>query len=256
MLQIHDLKLSYGNNLILSDLNIPEIKGGGLIGVLGANGVGKSTLLRSLAALQGYEGSATLNNQELNTLSYNQRAGLIGYLPQRLPQKINLMAYEVVMSAYRALQIGKSANDIEHDVEEIFKMLGIYDLAFQTLEQMSGGQRQMVGLAQILVRQPKLLLLDEPTSALDLRWQLCVINMLKELVTKNNSLCLIAIHDINLALRHCDKVMLLADHKLRAFDVPEKAMTIKSLKATYGIDGRVERCSQGHTFIIADNVSA
>lgn len=252
-LSIQNVSLSYGPKNILSDITLPEMKPNSLIGVLGPNGVGKSTFMRALAGIGDYRGNILLNGENIEEMTFLQRAGQIGYLPQSLPQHTTLIAYEAVLSACRAVRPDLASVEVEHMVEEIFDLLGIRQLAFSPLNSLSGGQRQMIGLAQVLVKKPQLLLLDEPTSALDLRWQIGVFDVVKTVLQKQNGICLMPIHDINLALRHCDQILLFSkEDGLLAFAPPKEAMTRENLRRAYRVDGRVETCSQGRPYVIAE----
>lgn len=253
---INDLALSYGLKTVLEDVVIPEIKAGSLVSVLGPNGVGKSTFLRALAGLQPWSGQISLNGEDLKTMPGFRRSGLIGYMPQQLPQATTLIAYEAVISACRAVRPDLSGKIVERLCEEVFSALGIRHLAFQALNKLSGGQRQMIGLSQVIVRKPELMLLDEPTSALDLRWQLGVLKVVRTILKEQKGICLMALHDINLALRHSDYVILFGGGSVISFGPPSRAMTSENLRKAFLVDGRVETCSRGHPFIITDGAIA
>ncbi len=254
-LSIDRVTVGYGGRPVLADVTVPLLEDGTVLGVLGPNGVGKSTFLRALAGLQPYRGLVHLDGERVDEMPYLKRAGAIGYLPQALPQATTLIAYEAVMSACRAVRPDMRDVEAESAVEYVFAQLGIRHLAFQALGKLSGGQRQTVGLAQALVRQPRLLLLDEPTSALDLRWQLNVIDVISGIVASNGGICLMALHDINLAMRHCNRVMMLSGTGVLSFGTPGEAVTPETLVHAYGVDGRIETCSQGRPYLVTDGVS-
>ncbi len=251
-LELSKISLSYGPKQILHNIEAGPIPQGSLVGILGANGVGKSSLLRSVAGLQTYEGEAFLSGRALKSFSQTQRMAMVSYMPQTLPQATSLIAYEAVLSAIKAV----NNSNAEQLTEEVFHRLDIMPLAFRSLSSLSGGQRQLVGLAQVVARKPALMLLDEPTSALDLKWQLNVFGMVRALVTEQQGVCLMAIHDINLAMRHCDFILLLSDGKLLSFGPPKTAMTSENLMKAYGVSGRVEFCSEGTAFVIADQIAS
>lgn len=251
-LSIDGLTIGYGAHTVLQNLTLPVLTDGEIVGVLGANGAGKSTLLRTLAGLLPCRGSVHLNGVAMCDRNDHKSAGLIGYLPQTLPQQSTLIAYEAVFSACRAVRNKNSSAEAEAATESIFTRLGIRHMAMQPMNKLSGGQRQMIGLAQVLVGMPDLILLDEPTSALDLRWQMSVFDIVRGQLDAQGGVCLAALHDINLAMRHCDKLMVLGGGTLISFGTPEEAMTPKTLKDAYGVGGRIETCSQGRRYFIAD----
>ena len=252
-LSIQRMSIGYGKKTIISDIKLPAIQPGSLVAVLGANAIGKSTLLKSMAGLLKFEGDATFDGQPLMSMSPHQRMNDIGYLPQTLPQATSLVAYELVYCACRASRSGLNADARNARIEQVFKRLGIHNLALKKMNEMSGGQRQMVGLAQVLVRQPKLLLLDEPTSALDLHWQLNVLEAIREETAQHKAIAFVASHDLNLALRFCDQLLILTKGKVLAMGKPQEALTPKTLRDAYGIEGRIESCTQGYPIVLADN---
>jgi iron complex transport system ATP-binding protein len=253
-LNVQNFSVIYGKKTVLNDLNLKDISTGQLIGILGPNGVGKSTFLKAIAGQKDFIGQVTIDDENLLKMSARRRSGLISYLPQMLPQGTSLVAYEAVISALRAVRPDLQMTVVERLAEEVFDLLEIRYLAFKSLNQISGGERQMIGLAQILVHRPQLLLLDEPTSALDLRWQLSVLTVIKKMLLEHKALCLIAIHDINLAMRHCDKIILMDSGNILAFGPPEEALTRKNLNQAYQVDGTIDTNSNGHNFFMPESV--
>ncbi|OUS31597.1 ABC transporter [Gammaproteobacteria bacterium 45_16_T64] len=252
-LQINDLSVSYGSRKVISHFTLSAIPEGSLVAVIGPNAVGKSTLLKSLAGLLKYSGNISLHQRVMRDLPHREVIKHVGYLPQTLPQPTTLVAYELVYSACRAVCGNQTNVQLEASIERVFRLLGIHDLALRRLSEMSGGQRQMVGLAQVLVRHPSLLLLDEPTSALDLHWQLNVLEAIREETHKTKAIALIASHDLNLALRFCDQLIMLGPGGVLAMGEPMSVLTPEHLRTAYGIEGRVERCSRGYPIVLADS---
>ncbi len=247
-LRIASLSAAYGRRAVLDRLALPGIAPGEVVALLGANGAGKSTLLKSLAGAMRAEGDATLDDAPLLALAPAARARAVGYLPQSLPDASSLVAYEAVEGALRATLPELPRRTREARIEATFATLGLAGLALRRLDTLSGGQRQLVALAQVLARAPRLMLLDEPTSALDLRWQLFVLEAVRDAARRDGAVALVAIHDINLALRFADRVAVLKDGRVLAAD----ALTPDILAAAYGVAARVETCSRGHRVVIAD----
>lgn len=251
-LSLADMHIGYGRVPVLAGLEMPNVEPGTVVGLLGANGAGKSTLLRALAGLQPARGRAVLDGVDLMTAPAAHRLRHVAYLPQSLPQATPLLAYEAVLGALRATRPDLSNTAVEAIIDDVFASLDLGGLALRQLAQLSGGQRQMVGLAQVLARRPSLLLLDEPTSALDLRWQIAVLNCVRGLAAERGAIALIAIHDINLATRFCQRLIVLGGGRVLADGPTADTLTPQVLAQAYGIAGRVETCSQGFPIVLAD----
>jgi iron complex transport system ATP-binding protein len=249
-LTLQNICIAYGKKEILSGISLDTIKPGSLVALLGQNGAGKSTFVKGLAGLKSYQGSAALDNIEFANMDQFQRLKNIGYVPQALPQGSSLLAYEVVKSA--AVSLTTKINQ-EEVIEEVFQRLQIAHLALLPMHKLSGGQKQMISLAQAIVRKPKLYLLDEPTSALDLNWQMQVLKAIREEVDSQDAIALLISHDINLALRYCDQVILLNQGKVLANGTAVDCLTPDNLAQAYKVNARIERCSKGHPIILVDN---
>lgn len=254
-LSLADISVAYGRKPVLAGIDLAHVAAGSVVGLLGANGAGKSTLLRALAGLLPAGGRAELDGLDLLRAPATHRLRQVGYLPQTLPQSSPLLAYEAVLGALRATRPDLGAAAAEAMIETVFADLGLHGLALSRMGQLSGGQRQMVGLAQVLVRQPRLLLLDEPTSALDLRWQLAVLGTVAHLAQCRGAIALIAIHDINLAARFCTRLVILGEAGIIADGSPAQALSPDILHRAYGIRGRVESCSLGFPMVLADSAA-
>ncbi|WP_341704378.1 ABC transporter ATP-binding protein [Ferrovibrio sp.] len=255
-LLVRGLAAGYRRRRVLGDIDLPALAPGSLAALIGANGAGKSTLLKALGGLLSASGSARLDDAELFAMPHRQRAQMVGYLPQALPQGSSLVAYEAVLSALRAIRDDLPKAAAEYEVAWVFDTLGLTPLAMRRLDELSGGQRQMVGLAQAIVRKPRLMLLDEPTSALDLRWQLTVLQQVRDIAAAAGSIALIALHDINLALRFCDQVVVLGGGQVLAAGPGRTALSPAILRRAFGVDGRIETCSLGFPVVIADRAMA
>lgn len=251
-LSVHALRVDYGPRTVLHYVDLPPMPPGSLTALVGANAAGKSTLLKAIAGLCPSRGRVLLDGVDLAGLSPSGRLAQVGYLPQALPQRSALVAYEAIDSALRAGRRDLSAADVERAVEQVFHSLDLRPLAMRRLDELSGGQRQMIGLAQAMVRDPRVLLLDEPTSALDLRWQLRVLETVRALLRSHGAIGMIAIHDLNLALRFCDRIVVLADGVVLAAGAPDRVFDASVLRRAYGVDGRIEQCSQGYRMVLVD----
>ncbi|PTW59376.1 iron complex transport system ATP-binding protein [Breoghania corrubedonensis] len=253
LLTIRDLCAGYGRRRIIETLSVPAIEGGSVTALLGPNAAGKTTLLRALAGLLPMTGGLDLCGEDLTALSVAERASRVTYMPQSLPQRVALTVFEAVLAALRASPLaGMSPEGARNEAMRALERLGIADLALSSLDELSGGQRQLASLAQAIVRSPRVLLLDEPTSALDLNHQHKVMALVEEVARERGIVAIIVLHDIALACRWCKRVMVFSKGAVVADGTPEKAVTPEVLAAVYGVSARVERCSRGFLQVSVD----
>lgn len=253
-LEISGLSAGYRNRPVIRDLTLAPIPSGGVTALVGPNAAGKSTLLRALAGLLPVQGSVRLDGADLGRVSLADRAGRVGFMPQTLPQGVGLSVLESVLSALRATPFEASANGAAKPRDRallVLERLGLTGAALDSLDRLSGGQRQLVGLAQAVVREPRLLLLDEPTSALDLRHQVLVMSMVRALAAEGR-IVVVVLHDLNLAARWADHIVVLHGGSLYAQGSPDEAITPEMLASVYGVAARVEPCSRGALQVVVD----
>lgn len=239
-LELRGVGVGYGRGAraatVLSGVTTPRFQGGEVVAVIGPNGAGKSTLFRRIAGLLGGPGEVVVNG------SAERPARPPCYLPQDNAVSAVLTVYESVVLARKQDRRGGWAVD-DADLEVVdaaLDDLGLGDLAFRNLAELSGGQRQLVSIAQTLVREPQILLMDEPTSALDLHRQVEVLALVRRLAQKRTICVLLAVHDLNQALRIADRVMVLAGGRLVAVGAPRAVITPGLLEEVYGVRARVE----------------
>lgn len=253
-LAIRGFNAGYPKRQIIHDLTVSSLPRGKITVLLGPNGCGKSTLMRSLAGLNPATGQLVLDGEDLMALPFAKRAEKVVYLPQSLPAGVHLHVLESIIVAQRASGGHHNAED-KAQVMELLEQLGIAHLAMSWLDQLSGGQKQLVGLAQSLIRRPSLLLLDEPLSALDLNYQFHVMDLVARETRKRNIVTVVVVHDINIALRHGKHVLMLKNGQLIASGEPEAVITAQSLAEVYGVRGRIERCSRGTPQVLIDGLA-
>lgn len=255
-LEIRGLSAGYRRRPVLADVTLEPLSPGELTALVGPNAAGKTTLLRAVAGLHPARGKILHGGRDLLRASRTEHAATVTYMPQALPQQISLTVFESVLSALNAVPTGSPATSREaaRESEAVLARLGMEDLAMAALDELSGGQRQLASLAQAIVRAPRILLLDEPTSALDMRHAFAVMRLVKELAGERGMIVLVVLHDIALASRWADRIVLLGEGRVAASGPAETAVTPASLADVYGVRARVERCSQGLVQISVDDV--
>ncbi|WP_255440476.1 ABC transporter ATP-binding protein [Paracoccus sp. MC1854] len=167
-------------------------------------------------------------------------------MPQTLPSGAALSVLETVIATRSASSEGTGA---DRAAIAVLDRLGIGDLA---LDRLSGGQRQMAGLARALVRDPALLLLDEPTSALDMDRQVRLVTEVRRVAAEGG----VVLHDLALAAQWADRIAVLHRGRLHSFGTPAEVVTPKMLADVHGVEARVERCSHGRLMVLIDGESA
>ncbi len=248
-LQLDRVGASYAGQSILRDVSTPRFEGGEVVALIGPNAAGKSTLFRRVAGLLAGPGAVRLDPS-------SQGPSGVCYMPQDGTVTARLTAYESILLACKqqhhgwAVQPGDLAR-----IDAVMAELDIEALAFKTLDEMSGGQRQLVSIAQVLVRDPDILLMDEPTSALDMRRQVQVLALLQALARQRGKIVVVALHDLNQALQFADQVVVLARGTALHGGRCEEVITPAMLRDVYRVDARVERCSRGAARVIVDGVA-
>ena len=244
--RVTDLQFSYPRKPVLRKVDSGDLPGGRLIALLGPNAAGKSTFFRCIAGLlQPQSGAVMLNDQSLHAMPQTQRIRKVCYMPQSFASGAALTVFEVVLLARKHLEDWRVSNDDTAFVEALLQRLGIEHLAGRYIGELSGGQQQMVSICQALVRPAELFLLDEPTSALDLRRQLEVMQILREITAERGAVTIAAMHDLNLAARFADHLMLMRDGEIRASGATSDILASPVLAETYGVKIELRRADDG-----------
>lgn len=247
-LALNQLGAYYGKKLTISGFTTEPFASGEIVAVIGPNAAGKSTLFKRIAGLIKGPGSVDLVSDK------GQRA--ISYMPQDTGANAVLTVYESILLA-RKQGSGWAVADADLVlIDHVMDALNIRPIAFRDLGALSGGQRQLVSIAQTLVREPDVMLMDEPTSALDLHRQVEVLSFMQSRARQKGMIVLVAIHDLNQALRFADKVLLIADGKMQACGPSAEVITPQMLREIYKVDARIEKCSRDFDHVIVDGVAA
>jgi iron complex transport system ATP-binding protein len=216
-------------------------KEGELVGLIGPNGSGKSTLLRTLSGLlRPASGNLFLDGKPLKQYSSKELARNVGYVPQDTVVDFDFTAREIVLMG-RHSYLSRFSSESQHDhmiVHKAMQHTATLHLADRIVTTLSGGQRQMIFIAKALAQEPRLLLLDEPISALDIRYQLHVLELMR-MLTQRGMTVVAALHDLNLAARFCDRLVLLMDGEIVGAGTPEEVLTPEMIQRTYKVQAKV-----------------
>lgn len=248
MIEIKNLSFSYGSTTILQNISF-QVEPGECVGIMGNNGAGKSTLITCINRIRTPKaGQVLINGQDLRKLRRNALARKVAYVAQK-NEMTNATVFDCVLLG-RTPYIKWAVSQQDLDLcEQTIQQLGIGHLKLRNVDQLSGGEMQKVMLARALVQQPELLLLDEPTSNLDPRNQYEMMAMVQKIAREKKIAVLIVIHDLNLALRYCDRFYFLKDQEGYSFGGIE-TITEETLHNVYGIKAEVVNIKGNHVIVI------
>lgn len=243
-LKIKEIEFSFESSKVLDDISF-ELKSGEFLGIIGPNGSGKTTLLKTIATLLKPKiGSVLLDGKNLSKLSSREVARKIGMVPQN-SATAPFSLFDVVLMG-RTPHLRRFERESKKDfeiAERAMRTTDIWHLRKRNLLEISGGERQRAAIARALTQKPQVLLLDEPTLHLDIKNQLEIMDMIKNL-TKKGLIVISVLHDLNLAARYSDFLLLLDRGKIASFGRVEKVLRSKTLEEVYGISVEIKSFSK------------
>ena len=251
MMQVKNLSFRYkGGGEVLKEVSF-DLESGKFLAILGNNGVGKSTLLKCLNhILRPDSGQVILDGENLLAKSTREVARRVAFVSQSVPNT-QMTVHDVVMLGRRPY-MKWGFTEVDHQiVHDAMHRLDVEDMRGRFLNQLSGGEKQKVMLARALAQQPKVLLLDEPTSALDIQNQYQVLKIVREICHKDNRIAVVVIHDLNLALRFCDRFLLLKDGEVYR-NGDRSILDSEALKEVYGVDAKVVEIEGRHMVLVEE----
>lgn len=240
-IKTENINVVIDNNNILKDINI-EVDNKEVIGIIGPNGSGKSTLLKCIyRLLKPNAGLVKFDDVDIKNISIKESSKKVAVLSQHNNYDFDFTVKDIVLmgrSPHKKFMERDNKNDYDlvNDALRKVDMINFKDRSFQSL---SGGEQQRVILARALAQQPKCLILDEPTNHLDIKYQLEILNILKELNRKENRTIVMVIHDINHALRYADNIIALKDGNIFAQGSKDKIINEDLIKNVFDIKCRI-----------------
>jgi iron complex transport system ATP-binding protein len=248
-LKVKDVTFSYAREPVLEAVSI-EVSTAEVLGVLGPNGAGKSTLLKCIdRIITPQTGCILLDDRDITKMSRIELAKKIGYIPQNLSHVFSATVFDTVLMGRRPYIGWRTSERDTETVLETLQMLHIEDLAMRDINELSGGQMQKVFIARALTQDPDLLLLDEPTSNLDIRHQLEVMHIIKSIVRRKGLSAIMAIHDLNLAARYADRIVLMNGGTIFSDGKPASVLTQENISQVYGVEAEVNY-NDGKPYIV------
>mgnify|MGYP001828427108 CR=1 FL=1 len=247
ILSVDDIRFSYNSHPVLDKVSF-SVEKGRMLAIMGVNGAGKSTLLKCLnRIIRPRSGSVLLGEEDLFRMPRDAVARRMGYVPQQHAQA-RLTVYEAVLLGRRP-HMGLTMGQADYAVvEDTLARMGLSRLALRPVCDLSGGEVQKVMIARALAQSPTILLLDEPTSNLDLKNQMDVMDLIRSVVVEHGLMAVVAIHDLNLAVRFADQFLFLKDHRVHAL-ADRDDLDAGVIEAVYGLKVQVAEVS-GHRVVV------
>ena len=238
MIDVKNLNFSIENKKILENIYI-KVNQGQFIGVIGANGSGKSTLLKNVYRFLKYDsGDIKLKNIDLYSYSSKNLAKEMAVLAQKQNMNFDFSVEEIVEMgryAYKHSIFETDENKNSKFIENALNAVGMYEMRNRSFLSLSGGEMQRVLIARALAQNTEILILDEPTNHLDIKYQIQIMELVKE--TKKTILAVI--HDMNIASSYCNYIYALKDGKICFEGSPEKIFTKENIKNIFDVEADV-----------------
>lgn len=256
-LEAERISFRAGGRLLVDGVSL-ALTPGRLVGLIGPNGAGKSTLLRLLSGLLSPEaGAVCLEGSSLSELAPEQIARRLARVPQTPPGELDFTVLEVALMGRYALSPGWQESAADRSLAlNALAQTGTAHLADRLYSTLSGGERQRVIVARALVQEPRVLLLDEPTASLDLQHQIEVLEVVRRLTAERGLASIAAIHDLTLAARYCDELMMIHGGKVAAAGRPDEVLTAESLRQVFGVNAVVERHPRlGYLMVLVQGIA-
>lgn len=243
LLSVDGVECRYGSVRVLEDVSL-AVKEGDFVGILGPNGSGKTTLLKSISrVLKPHKGTILLGKEDIYSLQGREVAKQLAVVPQDSTTGFSFLALDVVLMG-RNPHMSRFQLESTKDLavaKKVMELTNTWHLAERPINELSGGERQRVIIARALAQEPKILLLDEPMTHLDIINQLEIMDLVKELCTKQGLVVLAVFHDLNMAARYCNLAVLLKSGKVFSAGRLDQVLTSENIKTVFRVDAIVQK---------------
>ena len=241
MMDINDLVFTYNKKKVLDNVTF-DIRPGEILGILGMNGCGKTTLLKNLNKnLEPDAGAILLEGDDMGEMPKRSIAQKIAVVPQGNEIKFAFTVKDIVSMGripFLSTFSGESSEDVRI-IEDAIVMTGLEGYRDRYINTMSGGERQRVIIARALAQTPKIILMDEPTLHLDINTQFEVLDLVYKLSREKGLTVVIVSHDLPLVARYCDRIIMLKDKKIFAMGKPDDILTKENIAEVFMVDGEL-----------------
>ena len=240
-LRAHGVSLGYDGRKVIEGLDL-ELPAGKVTAIVGPNACGKSTLLRGLARLHPLDGGhVTLGDQDVAAMSRKELARSVAVLPQSSVAPDGVRVADLVARGRYPHQgwFGRHTSDDDAVVARALEATSTTELADRPVAELSGGQRQRVWIAMVLAQETDIVLLDEPTTFLDVAHQVELLDLLAELNHTRGTTVVMVLHELNLAARYADHLVVMSAGRIVALGDPASVLTEDAVRDAFGLEARV-----------------
>lgn len=239
LINIEGLEFAYKSTPVLNNITL-DIDGPQFISIIGPNGVGKSTLIHCMnKILSPTKGVVSIDGKNVNDYTLKELAKKVGYVPYTSTDIFPLTVVDTVLMGRHPHSKWKSIDGDLEIVYDTLKLMKIEHLAMRSSDELSAGQKQKVVLSRGLVQQPRILLLDEPTSNLDIKHQMEVTRILKGLCKEKGIIVVMISHDLNIAAKYADQIIMMHEGGIFAVGTPADVITEKNIKVVYEVESKI-----------------